>query len=177
MLFEISDRLAQAFCVDLVWLGLGRVRCIPCAGLFFQLGFRLVILIHANHRRLKRNSYEGSKNKGRSPRSLAHPFPDGRSAQLARSNEPGRAVIKPTYAPVLIGHMDAASVNIAGLLLALVGILLFFRYGMAHRARADGEFDVAHEAEPNIEKRDDVLGWIGLTLVVFATLVIPAFMR
>jgi hypothetical protein len=61
--------------------------------------------------------------------------------------------------------------------LALVGILLFFRYGMAHRARTDGEFGVAHEAAPNTEKRDDVLGWIGLMLVVFATLVIPAFMR
>jgi hypothetical protein len=67
--------------------------------------------------------------------------------------------------------MDA--VNIAGLLLALVGILLFFRYGMAHRATTDG---VAREA-PNTKKRNDLLGWIGLTLVVFGTLVIPAFMR
>jgi hypothetical protein len=73
--------------------------------------------------------------------------------------------------------MDAASENIAGLLLALVGILLFFRYGMPYRVRTDGEFGVAHVAEPNTEKRDDVLGWIGLMLVVFATLVIPAFMR
>jgi len=73
--------------------------------------------------------------------------------------------------------MDTAALNIAGLLLALVGILLFFRYGMAHRVRTDGEFCVAHEAAPNTKKRDDVLGWIGLTLVVFATLVIPAFMR
>jgi hypothetical protein len=68
--------------------------------------------------------------------------------------------------------MDAASVNIAGLLFALVGILLFFRHGMPHRTTG-----VAHEAGPNTTKRDEVLGWIGLTLVVFGTLVIPAFMR
>jgi hypothetical protein len=73
--------------------------------------------------------------------------------------------------------MDAASENIGGLSLALVGTLLFFRYGMAHRARTDAEFGVAHEAEPNTQKRDEVLGWVGLTLVVFGTLVLPAFMR
>jgi drug/metabolite transporter (DMT)-like permease len=73
--------------------------------------------------------------------------------------------------------MDAASVNIAGLLLAFVGILLLFRHGMPNQMRTDGEFGVAREAEPNTEKWDVVLGWIGLILVVFATLVIPAFMR
>jgi hypothetical protein len=68
MLFEISDRLAQAFRVDLVWLGLGRGRCIPCAGLFFPpLGFRLVILIHPTHHRLMRDSYEALKIKWGSP--------------------------------------------------------------------------------------------------------------
>jgi hypothetical protein len=90
---------------------------------------------------------------------------------------PARAVIKLTHAPVLIGHMEAASENIAGLLLAFVGILLFFRYGMADRVRTDREFGVTHEAAPNTKKRDEILGWIGLTLVVLATLVIPAFMR
>jgi hypothetical protein len=48
---------------------------------------------------------------------------------------------------------------------------------MSYRVRTDGEFGVAQEAEPNTKKRDDVLGWIGLMLVVLATLVIPAFMR
>src|SRR6202040_798648 len=86
--------------------------------------------------------------------------------RLARRKEPPRVVIKLTYAPVFIGHMDPASVNIAGLLLALLGILLLFRYGMSYRVRTDGEFGVAHEAEPNTKKRDDVLGWIGLMLVV-----------
>jgi hypothetical protein len=80
MLFEISDRLAQAFRVDLVWPWPGSVHPVG-GGLFFPLGFRLVILIRANHHRITRNSYEGWKIKWRSPSNLAHAFSDGRSAR------------------------------------------------------------------------------------------------
>jgi hypothetical protein len=78
---------------------------------------------------------------------------------------------------MFIGQMDAASVNIAALLLTLVGIMLVFRHGMPNQVRTDGEFGVAQEADLNNGKRDGVLGWIGLILVVFATLVLPALMR
>jgi hypothetical protein len=136
-----------------------------------------VISVHAAHHRRAANSYEGYEFKRDSLASdLARPIILA-GDWLARSNEPRRAVIKLTHAPVLVGHMDAASENIAGLSLALVGTLLFFRYGMAHPVRTDGKVDVAHEAAPNTKKWEDVLGWIGLTLVVFGTLVLPAFMR
>jgi hypothetical protein len=115
---------------------------------------------------------------GRAYAESMSPVPSpGTVRDTARRNECPRVVIKLTYVPMLIGHMDTEALNIAGLLLALVGILLFFRYGMAHRVRTDGEFGVVNEAEPNTKERDDVLGWIGLILVVFATLVIPAFVR
>jgi hypothetical protein len=84
------------------------------------------------------------------------------------------------------GNMSAACWNIAGLLLALAGILPLFRYGMRHRVRTGRAIGLileqTDEAEIMGEKRYGVFGWIGLTLVVLGTLFqiaanIPALIR
>ena len=70
--------------------------------------------------------------------------------------------------------MSAAGWNISGLCLSLIGILVLFRYGMPYRVRTGGA--IAYVAEEPDEKekvqeaRYDVLGWIGLILVILGTL-------
>jgi hypothetical protein len=70
--------------------------------------------------------------------------------------------------------MSAACWNITGLLLALAGILLLFRYGMPYRVRSGGAIHLILEqtddAEIKAEKRYAIFGWIGLTLIVVGTL-------
>jgi hypothetical protein len=78
------------------------------------------------------------------------------------------------------GEISAACLNIAGLMLTLVGILLVFRYGI-NREKTGEEFGVVlgqkDVAGPRAEKSYDFLGWVGLMLVVLGTLFIPAFIR
>jgi hypothetical protein len=75
--------------------------------------------------------------------------------------------------------MSPACLNIAGLLFALVGILLLFRYGIPHRARTDGGIGMVQgqKDEADLGADNCSLGWIGLILVVLGTLFIPVFIR
>jgi hypothetical protein len=77
--------------------------------------------------------------------------------------------------------MSPACLNIVGLLLALLGSLLLFRYGMPYRVRTGVGLGVVlgqkDEAEQRAKKWDDSLGWIGLMLVVLGTLFIPVFIQ
>ncbi len=70
--------------------------------------------------------------------------------------------------------MSAAAWNIWGLCLALMGILMLFRYGMPYHVRTGGAISYVaeeiDEKEKALETRYAVLGWIGLILVVVATL-------
>jgi hypothetical protein len=66
-----------------------------------------------------------------------------------------------------------AAWNVTGLLLVLVGVLILFRYGMPYRVRRGGMtflvLESVDEADVREERRYDVLGWIGLVLVVAGT--------
>jgi hypothetical protein len=72
--------------------------------------------------------------------------------------------------------MSAAYLNIAGVLVTLLGLLLLFR-GMSYGAKIEGEIGMVlrkkNEAELKVEKRYRFLEWIGLMLVVLGTLFIP----
>ena len=63
--------------------------------------------------------------------------------------------------------------NVTGLILALAGILLLFRYGMPYRTRDNG---VQYIITSQIDQTDlkwerlyDVLGWLGLAFVIIGT--------
>ncbi len=75
--------------------------------------------------------------------------------------------------PAWMKITPAAAWNITGLILVLVGVLILFRYGMPYRARRGGaRFLVLaqkDEADLKQERRYDVLGWVGLVLVVVGT--------
>jgi hypothetical protein len=70
--------------------------------------------------------------------------------------------------------MSAATLNILGLLLNLVGVLGLFRYGMPYRVRTGGASAFLLEGEDDeakrIEARYDAYGWVAITLVVLGTL-------
>jgi hypothetical protein len=70
--------------------------------------------------------------------------------------------------------MLVASLNIAGLLMNLAGVILLFRYGMPYRVRSGGlNFYVTEnvdEGEIASERRYDRLGLLGLILIVLGTL-------
>jgi hypothetical protein len=70
--------------------------------------------------------------------------------------------------------MTAASWNILGLILVLFGVLLLFVFGMPFRVRTGGAIALVAETEDENEKRAervyDVLGWLGVALVVLGTL-------
>lgn len=70
--------------------------------------------------------------------------------------------------------MSVAAWNICGLCLALLGILMLFRYGMPYQVRTGGAIylvaEQPDEKEKALERRYDVLGWIGLILVILGTL-------
>ena len=61
----------------------------------------------------------------------------------------------------------------AGLVLSLIGVLLLFRYGMPYRVRTGGSsIYVASSSDPReatLERRYEMLGWLGLFLVVLGT--------
>jgi drug/metabolite transporter (DMT)-like permease len=62
----------------------------------------------------------------------------------------------------------------AGLVLSLIGVVLLFRYGMPYRVRTRGQpIRVAISSDPRaatLERRYEMLGWLGLFLVVLGTI-------
>ena len=69
-----------------------------------------------------------------------------------------------------------ATLNIVGLILALAGVLLLFRYGMPFQTRTGGvrllQFEAGNSRDQNqikLERRYDRLGWLGLVLIVVGT--------
>ena len=71
-------------------------------------------------------------------------------------------------------RMSAASLNIVGLLMNLLGVVLLFRYGMPLRVRTDGSqvrwlTGVKNQKIVRAERVHNVLGWVGLTLIVLGT--------
>jgi uncharacterized membrane protein len=70
--------------------------------------------------------------------------------------------------------LNAASLNVIGLLMNLLGVILLFRYGMPFRVRTDGSqvrwlTGVKNQKIVRVERVHAVLGWIGLTLIVLGT--------
>jgi hypothetical protein len=72
-----------------------------------------------------------------------------------------------------VAAISPAAWNMAGLVIATAGVLLLFIYGMPYRVRTGGasglllnEIDQQAIRE---ERRYDVLGWIGLVLVLIGT--------
>ena len=66
--------------------------------------------------------------------------------------------------------MTAASWNILGLTLVLVGVLLLFVFGMPFRVRTGGVGETEDEKEKRAERVYNVFGWLGVSLVVLGTL-------
>ena len=70
--------------------------------------------------------------------------------------------------------MPAGWWTTAGLVLSLIGVLLLFRYGMPYRVRTRGQpIRVAISSDPRaatLERRYEMLGWLGLLLVVLGTM-------
>ena len=70
--------------------------------------------------------------------------------------------------------MNPISLNVAGLVMNLVGVILLFRYGMPFRVRTGGNqvrflSNVTDAQAVRAERPYDILGWIGLGLIVVAT--------
>ena len=65
--------------------------------------------------------------------------------------------------------MSAERWNILGIVISLAGVLLLFRYGMPYRTRTGGASALlltrTDEDAIRLERRYDILGWIGLVLV------------
>ena len=65
------------------------------------------------------------------------------------------------------------ALNIAGLLMNLVGVILLFAFGMPFRIRTGGyTVRVTSPVDPKkvrTERWYDVLGWLGLALIVLGT--------
>ena len=81
----------------------------------------------------------------------------------------------------MVGREDEAHLMLpagwwttGGLVLSLIGVLLLFRYGMPYRARTGGSsIYVASSSDPReatFERRYEMLGWLGLLLVVLGTI-------
>jgi hypothetical protein len=61
-----------------------------------------------------------------------------------------------------------------GLVVSLIGVLLLFRYGMPYRVRTGGSpMYVGSSSDPReatLERRYEILRWLGLLLVVLGTI-------
>ena len=74
----------------------------------------------------------------------------------------------------LQGPVMVVTLNVVGLLLALAGVLLLFRYGMPYQTRTGGNQVrwLSGRPDPNqirMERRYDRLGWVGLVCIVVGT--------
>lgn len=69
--------------------------------------------------------------------------------------------------------MSARWWNTCGLLLALAGVLILFRYGMPYRVRTDGASYFIREEIDHSERAKDrryaFFGYVGLVLIVLGT--------
>jgi hypothetical protein len=69
--------------------------------------------------------------------------------------------------------MSVTCLNIAGLVMNLIGVILLFRYGMPFRVRTEGaSYQLREEVDQTAiaaERRYGVLGWVGLVLIVIGT--------
>jgi hypothetical protein len=78
----------------------------------------------------------------------------------------------PELVKLLCNH-KVAILNSVGLLLALAGVLLLFRYGMPYQVRRGGAsyllLEEADQQQINLERRYDRLAWLGLILILVAT--------
>ena len=70
--------------------------------------------------------------------------------------------------------LPAGRWSTAGLVISLIGVLLLFRYGMPYRVRSAGE---SYELREGIDEEAlkqgrtyNVLGWLGLFLIVLGTI-------
>jgi hypothetical protein len=68
-----------------------------------------------------------------------------------------------------------AALNIVGLILALAGVLVLFRFGMPYRTRTGGWPQWVDDNPPDqnqigLERRYDRYGWVGLFCIVAGTL-------
>jgi hypothetical protein len=67
----------------------------------------------------------------------------------------------------------ASALNIAGLVMTLAGVILLFHFAMPFRTRMGGYSGYVTEnpdpKEVRAERRYDVLGWLGLALIVLGT--------
>jgi drug/metabolite transporter (DMT)-like permease len=70
--------------------------------------------------------------------------------------------------------MPAGWWSIAGLVVSLIGVLLLFRYGMPYQLRTGGQpirVVISHDPRAaTLERRYDMLGWLGLFLIVLGTI-------
>jgi hypothetical protein len=69
--------------------------------------------------------------------------------------------------------MSVAALNIAGLVMNLIGVILLFRYGMPFRVRTEGaSYELREEVDQTAiaaDRRYTALGWIGLALILLGT--------
>ena len=70
--------------------------------------------------------------------------------------------------------LPAGRWSTAGLVISLTGVLLLFRYGMPYRVRSAGEsYELREGIDEEALKQErtyNVLGWLGLFLIVLGTI-------
>ena len=70
--------------------------------------------------------------------------------------------------------LPAGRWSTAGLVISLTGVLLLFRYGMPYRVRSAGEsYELREGIDEEALKQErtyNVLGWVGLFLIVLGTI-------
>jgi len=70
--------------------------------------------------------------------------------------------------------LPAGRWSTAGLVISLIGVLLLFRYGMPYRVRSAGEsYELREGIDEEALKQErtyNVLGWLGLFLIVLGTI-------
>jgi hypothetical protein len=70
-------------------------------------------------------------------------------------------------------HISAATWNIVGLILNLIGVILLFRYGIPYAIDTGGQLPLTDSRIDSAEvlkiARYTRLGWIGLTAIVVGT--------
>src|SRR5262245_13268955 len=73
----------------------------------------------------------------------------------------------------ILCNNKAATLNSVGLVLALAGVLLLFRYAMPYQVRTGGQqalgLETLDQDQIRLERRYDVLGWVGVICIVAGT--------